>query len=99
MTPRQQIKNLSVTSDPITARFRQETDTLPDNNCIADAYTHYHVFLDCIQSRRKLVWGLGDNRQEWSMEVEQDHIVMSKGIEDREVMAVMAAWWYHRKEI
>jgi len=32
------------------------------------------------------------------MEVEQDHIVMSRGMEDREVMAVIAAWWYHREE-
>ena len=63
MTPRQQIKSLSVTSDPITTGLRQEIDTLLDNNHIADAQTHYHVFLDYIQSRRKLVWGLGNNGQ------------------------------------
>jgi len=33
------------------------------------------------------------------MEVEQNHIVMSRGIEDRKVMAVMAAWWCHREEM
>jgi len=33
------------------------------------------------------------------MEVEQDHMVVSKGMEDREVMAVVAAWWCHREEI
>jgi len=48
------------------------------------------VFLDCIQSRRKPVQGSGNNRQEWHIEVEQDHMVMSGGMEDREVMAVMA---------
>ena len=48
MTPRQQIKSLSVTSDPITVRLRQETDVPLDNNCIADAWTYCHVFLDCI---------------------------------------------------
>jgi len=48
-----------------------------DNDHIADAQTHCHVFLDHIWSRRKLVWGSGNNRQEWSMEVEQDHMVMS----------------------
>ena len=63
MTPRQ-IKSLSVTSDPITARLSQETDMLPDNNCIADTWAYYHVFLDCIQSRRKLVWGPGNDGQE-----------------------------------
>jgi len=64
MTPRWQIKSLSVTSDPITAGLSQETDTLPDEDRIADARTHCHVFLDCIQSRRKLVWGSGNDRQE-----------------------------------
>jgi len=64
MTPRQQIKSLSVTSDPITARLSQETDVPSDNDCIADAQTHCHVFLDCIWSRRKLVWGSGNGRQE-----------------------------------
>ena len=63
MTPRWQIKSLSVTSDPITARLSQETDTLLDDDCIADAQTYCHVFLDCIQSERKLVWGLGNNGQ------------------------------------
>jgi len=64
MTPRWQIKSLSVTSDPITAGLSQETDTLPDEDRIADARTHCHVFLDCIQSRRKLVWGSGNDGQE-----------------------------------
>jgi len=64
MTPRQQIKSLSVTSDPITAGLGQEIDMLLDNNRIADAQTHCHVFLDCIWSRRKPVWGLGNNGQE-----------------------------------
>jgi len=45
-----------VTSDPITAGLSQETDAPPDNNCIADARTHCHVFLDRIWSRRKQVW-------------------------------------------
>jgi len=35
-----------------------------DNDCIADAWTHCHVFLDYIQDRKKLVWGLEDNGQE-----------------------------------
>ena len=99
MTPRQQIKSLSVTSDPITAGLSQETDMPLDNDHITDTWTHCHVFLDNIQSRRKLVWGLGNNGQEQSMEVEQNHIVMSRGIEDRKVMAVMAAWWCHREEM
>jgi len=55
MPPRQQIKSLSVTSDPITAGLSQETDAPLDNNCITDTHTYYHVFLDCIWSRRKLV--------------------------------------------
>ena len=84
MTPRQQIKNLSVTSDSITTRLRQETDVLPDDNCIADAHIYCHVFLDYIWSRRKLVWELGNNRQECSMEVEQDHMVMSWRYEGQE---------------
>jgi len=33
---------------------------------------------------------LGDDRQEWSIKVEQDHMVMSRDIEDREMMAVVA---------
>jgi len=32
------------------------------------------------------------------MEVEQDHIVMSGGMEDRKVTAVMATWWCYRGE-
>ena len=64
MTPRQQIKSLLVTSDPITARLSQETNMLPDDNCIANAHTYCHVFLDCIQSRRKPVWGSGNDKQE-----------------------------------
>jgi len=60
MIPRQQIKNLSVTSDPITARLSQEMDMPPDDDHIADAQTHCHVFLDRIWSRRKLVWRLED---------------------------------------
>jgi len=64
MTPRQQIKSLSMTSDPITARLSQETDALPDNDHIADTQTYYHVFLDCIRSRRKPVWGPGNDGQE-----------------------------------
>jgi len=59
MTPRQQIKSLSVTGDPITAGLSQETDMLPDDDCITDAQTHCHVFLDCIWSRKELVLGSG----------------------------------------
>jgi len=55
MTPRQQIKSLSVTSDPITARLSQEVDVPLDNHCIANTHTHYYVFLDHIWSRKKLV--------------------------------------------
>jgi len=64
MIPKQQIKSLSVTSDPITAGLSQETDMLLDDDCIADAQTHSHVFLDCIWTRRKPVWGLGNDGQE-----------------------------------
>jgi len=64
MTPRRQIKSLSVTNDPITAEFSQEMDAPPDDDHIADARTHCHVFLDHIQSRRKLVQGLGNDGQE-----------------------------------
>jgi len=53
-----------MTSDPIIAGLSQEIDMLPDDNCIADAQTHCHVFLDCIWSRKKLVWGLGNDGQE-----------------------------------
>jgi len=64
MIPRWQIKSLSVTSDPITAGLSQETDVPPGDNRIADARTHCHVFLDRIQSRRKLVQGSGNDGQE-----------------------------------
>jgi len=64
MTPRQQIKSLSVTSDPITAGLSKETDAPPDDDHIADARTYCHVFLDRIQSRRKPVWGSGNDGQE-----------------------------------
>jgi len=64
MTLRRQIKSLSVTSDPITAGLSQETDVLPDEDRIADARTHCHVFLDCIWSRRKPVQDLGNDGQE-----------------------------------
>ena len=64
MTPRQQIKSLSVTSDPITAGLSQETDVPPDNDCIADTWTHCHVFLDYIQSRREPVQSSENDRQE-----------------------------------
>ena len=63
MTPRQQIKSLSVTSDPITAGLRQETDIPLDNDHITDTYTHCYVFLDHIQNRRKLVQGLENDEQ------------------------------------
>jgi len=64
MTSRWLIKSLSVTSDPITAGLSQEMDAPPDDNHIADARTHCHVFLDRIQSRRKPVWGSGSDGQE-----------------------------------
>jgi len=64
MIPRWQIKSLSVTSDPITAGLSQETDVPPGDNRIADARTHCHVFLDRIQSKRKLVQGSGNDGQE-----------------------------------
>jgi len=64
MTSRWQIKSLSVTSDPITAELSQEMDTLPDNDCITNAWSHCYVFLDYIWSKRKLVWGLGNSGQE-----------------------------------
>ena len=50
MTSRQQIKSLSVTSDSITARLSQEMDMPLDDNHIADAQIHYHMFLDHIWS-------------------------------------------------
>ena len=74
---RWQIKSLSVTSDPITVGLSEETDTPTDDDYIADTQTHCHVFLDRIWSRRKPVWGSGNDGQKWSMEVEQDHMVMS----------------------
>ena len=64
MTSRRQIKSLSVTSDPITARLSQETDAPLDDDHIAYTRTHCHVFLDCIRSRRKLVQGSGNDGQE-----------------------------------
>jgi len=64
MTPRQQIKSLSVTSNPITAGLSQETDAPLDDDCIADARTHCHVFLDRIRSRRKPVRGSENDGQE-----------------------------------
>ena len=87
-----------MTSDPITAGLSQEMDVLPDDNHITDAWTHYYMFLDCIWSRKKLVWGSRNNGQKWSMEVEQDHMVMSRDMKDREVMAAVATWWCHREE-
>jgi len=64
MIPRQQIKSLLVTSDPITARLSQETDVPLGDDRVADARTYCHVFLDHIQSRRKPVQGSGNNGQE-----------------------------------
>ena len=64
MILRQQIKSLSVTSDPITAGLSQEADVLLDNKYINDVHTHQHMFLDHIQSKRKLVQRLGNVGQE-----------------------------------
>jgi len=64
MTSKQQIKSLSVTSDPITAGLSQEMDTPSDDDHIANARTHCHVFLDHIWSRRKPVQGSENNGQE-----------------------------------
>ena len=96
MTSKQQIKSLSVTSDPITAGLSQETDTLLDDDCIADARTHCHVFLDHIRSRRKPVRGTMDRSEVWRW----SRITWScpGGMEDRKVTAVMATWWCHREE-
>ena len=58
------VQSLSVTSDLITARLSQETDVPPGDDRVADARTHCHVFLDHIRSRRKPVWGLGNDGQE-----------------------------------
>jgi len=60
MTPRQQIKSLSVTSDPITTGLSQEVDAPLDNDYITDAYMHCHVSLDHIWSRRKPAQRLRD---------------------------------------
>jgi len=84
MTSRQQIKSLSVTSDPITAGLSQETDVPPDDDHITDTRTYCYVFLDHIWSRRKLVWGSGNDGQERSIEVEQYHMVMSGRYEGQE---------------
>ena len=64
MILRQQIKSLSVTSDPITATLSQEADMPLDNKHIVDAHMYLYMFLDCIWSRRKLVWRLENIRQE-----------------------------------
>jgi len=64
MISKQQIKSLSVTSDSITTGLSQEIDVPLDDNCITDAWIHCHVFLDCIQSRRKPVRGSGNSGQE-----------------------------------
>jgi len=50
------------------------------------------MFLDHIWSRRKPVQGSVNDGQEQSIEVEQNYMVMSRGMEDREVMAVVAVW-------
>ena len=60
ITPKQQIKSLSVISDPITARLSQEMDMPLDDDHIADACIYYYVFLDHIWSRKKPIWGLGE---------------------------------------
>ena len=33
------------------------------------------------------------------MKVEQDHMVISRGMENREVIAVVAVWWCHREKM
>jgi len=33
------------------------------------------------------------------MEMEQNYMVMSEGMEDREVTAVVTTWWCHRGEM
>ena len=63
MTPRRQIKSLLVTSNPITTGLSQEMDVPPDDDHIADARTHCHVFLDCIWSSRKPAQGSGNDGQ------------------------------------
>ena len=59
-----------MTSDPITAGLSEETDTLLDDDRIADAQTYCHVFLDCIWSRRKPVQGLGNDVKTLDLSVE-----------------------------
>jgi len=88
MTSRWQIKSLSVTSDPITAGLSQEMDVPLDNNHIADAWTHYYVFLDYIRSRKELVQGTMGRSEVWRW----SRIIWSclEGMEDRKVTAVMA---------
>ena len=90
MTSRQQIKSLSVTSDPITAELSQETDVPPDDNHIAHTRTYCYVFLDRIRSRRKPVWGTMGRSEVWRW----SRITWScpGGIEDRKVTAVIATW-------
>jgi len=50
---------------------------------------HCHVFLDCIQSRRKLVWRSENIGQELSIEIEQDYIVISGRYRGQECDAVI----------
>ena len=64
MTPRQQIKSLLVTSDPITTRLSQEMDAPLNDNHITDACTYCYMFLNHIWNRRKLVQGSGNDGQE-----------------------------------
>jgi len=90
MISKRQIKSLSVTSDPITAGLSQETDAPPDNNHIADAKTHCHVFLDHIRSRRKPVQGTIGRSEVWRWS--RITWLCPEGMENRKVMAVMAAW-------
>jgi len=65
---------------------------LLDDDHIADTWTYCYVFLDWFRVQgtmgRSEVW-------RWSS------ITWScpGGMEDRKVMAIMAAWWYHRKEM
>jgi len=42
-------------NDPITTGLSQEADMQLDNKYINDICTYWHVFLDRIWSRRKLV--------------------------------------------
>ena len=53
-----------MTSDPITTGLSEETDVPLDDDRIADAQTHCHVFLDHIRSRGKPVQGSGNDGQE-----------------------------------